>query len=254
MKSLNLIVILTTFSLSCQSQQITERIVVQIPTIEQETTSIWRTINDIVFLESQGYRIHLPKDSLIDRLIEKSKNGNFGNDDFSLIYELLESSFYEAHDYQSALKKVAEKIELISNMIQQLETFKKEEDWNFKSFEPYHVVFTLYGTGGSYDPDTGVITLFTNKKGDFMNYDEPENTIIHEIVHIGMEQSIVQKYQLSHGLKERVVDTFVFLMFRELLPEYKIQSMGDAKIDEYLTQKEDLKNLAAVIEKYKKEN
>lgn len=82
MNLLNLILILLALSTSFpfQSQHPTEKIVVQIPTIEQEASSIWRTINDIDFLESQGYRIHLPKDSLINTLVEKSKNVKFGND------------------------------------------------------------------------------------------------------------------------------------------------------------------------------
>lgn len=253
MKLLNLILIGLLFSNACLSQESKEKISINIPSVEQEATSIWRTINDINFFERQGYTIHLPKASLIDALIVKSKNGDFGNDDFSRIYDLLESKIYNSDDYQLALKKVEDKRQLMGNMVQQIETTKAKWDWNFKSFESYRVVFTLYGTGGSYDPDAGIVTLFTNTKGDFMNYDDPENTIIHEIVHIGIEQSIIQKYQLSHGLKERIVDTFVFLMFSDLLPEYKIQNMGDPKIGEYLKQKKDLKHLATVIEKYKEE-
>jgi len=67
-----------------------------------------------------------------------------------------------------------------------------------------------------------------------MNYDNPANTIIHEIVHMGIEKSIIQKYNLSHGLKERIVDTIVYVLFGEFLPEYKVQNMGDTKIDKFL--------------------
>ena len=116
----------------------------------------------------------------------------------------------------------------------------------------YEVIFTLYGSGGSYDPQTGLITLFTTKEGKFKKYQNPANTIIHEIVHIGMEHSLVQKYNLAHGLKERIVDTFVFLMFGELLPEYTIQNMGDPGIDEHLRNKEDLKALNTILEKHMK--
>ncbi|MEM8525728.1 MAG: hypothetical protein AAGG68_13890 [Bacteroidota bacterium] len=254
LSNLTQILIALFFSFSCQSQKTPEKISVQIPTIGQEATSIWRTINDINFLESQGYRIHLPKDSLIDSLVKKSKHGKFGNDDFPLIYQLLESKIYNPQAYQLVLDKVQAKTDLINGMIQEIEKSKDQWNWNFKSFEAYPIVFTLYGTGGSYDPDSGVVTLFTTPKGEFTKYDAPEYTIIHEIVHMGIEESIVQKYQLSHGLKERLVDIVITLMFGELLPEYKIQNMGDATIDEYLTRKEDLEHLTSIIEDYRDKN
>ncbi|MEN0050830.1 MAG: hypothetical protein AAF806_27430, partial [Bacteroidota bacterium] len=211
MKLLNLLLIFASLStpFSCLSQKSPKKISIAIPTIEQEATSIWRTINDINFLESQGYHLHLPQDSLIDALIVKSKSGNFGNDDFSSIYQLLESRIFDEKDYQLALEKTQAKVDLLDGMIQEIEKSKGQWDWNFKFFEPYRVVFTLYGTGGSYDPDSGIVTLFTNSKGQFMKYDAPEYTIIHEIIHLGIEQSIVQQHQLPHGLKERLVDIIV---------------------------------------------
>lgn len=79
-----------------------------------------------------------------------------------------------------------------------------------------------------------------------MKYKNPAYTIIHEISHMGMEYSIVQKYNLTHGTKERLVDTFVYLMFREKLPEYKIQNMGDTKIDKHLNKKKHIESLNKV--------
>ena len=75
-----------------------------------------------------------------------------------------------------------------------------------------------------------------------MKYQNPAYTIIHEISHIGMEYSLVQKYNLSHGLKERLVDTFVFLMFQEELPEYQIQDMGNSTMDKYFVSKESIES------------
>ncbi len=83
-----------------------------------------------------------------------------------------------------------------------------------------------------------------------MKYNNPAYTIIHEISHMGMEYSIVQKYGLSHGLKERLVDTFVFLMFKKMLPEYKIQNMGDSRIDKYLNKKNDIESLNSIVSEF----
>jgi len=236
--------------LSCKSQKQVSRIEIVQPTIEQETTSIWRTINDYTFLEKQGYTIQLPKDALIDSLITKSKKGTFGNEDFSLIYTLVESKIFDPNDYEHAKRNVGNQIDLLNECISEIDSKKEQWDWQFKMFDNYKVVFTLYGTGGSYDPDEATVTLLTNKEGGFMKYKNPAYTIIHEISHMGMEYSMVQKYNLSHGLKERLVDTFVYLMFKEKLPEYKIQAMGDKTIDKYLNKKKDIESLDSIISEF----
>ncbi|MFK8006931.1 MAG: hypothetical protein AB8H03_11190 [Saprospiraceae bacterium] len=239
------------FFQSCSSQLTqNNNISISIPTIEQEATSIWRTINDIEFFEKQGYKINLPENDLIQSLIEKSKNGKFGSDDFSEIYNLLEVNIYKKDNYELALKKVSDQKKMINKLVNELYILQKKWNWEFKMFENYNIVFTLYGTGGSYDPDLGIVTLFTTSKGEFMNYDKPANTIIHEIIHMGIEKSIVQKYNLPHGLKERIADAMVFLLFGKSLPEYKIQNMGDKKIDQSLKKKTDINELDSIIKKF----
>ena len=236
--------------MSCKSQSQVYRIEIVEPTVEQETTSIWRTINDITFFEKQGYNINLPKESLIDSLITKSKNGAFGNEDFPAIYTLVETKVFNPKDYEQAKRNVENQFDLMNILIDEIDNKKSNWDWEFKMFDKYKVVFTLYGTGGSYDPDEGIITLLTNKEGGFMKYKNPVYTIIHEITHMGMEYSIVRKYDLPHGQKERIVDTFVYLMFQEKLPEYKIQSMGDDEIDKYLGKQDDIRSLNEIVSKF----
>ena len=103
-------------------------------------------------------------------------------------------------------------------------------------------------------PDEGIITILTNQEGAFMSYENPANTIIHEITHMGMEYSLVRKYNLSHGLKERLVDTFVYLMFKNDLPEYRLQSMGDTSMDEYISSQKDIRSLNEIISKFVEKN
>ena len=82
------------------------QISIQVPSIQQEATSIWRTIHDIRFFEQQGYQVNLPQGALIDSLVHKAKQGAFGNQDFSSIYGLLEAGAYNATDYDAAVAKV----------------------------------------------------------------------------------------------------------------------------------------------------
>ncbi|MEM9053069.1 MAG: hypothetical protein AAGC47_13535 [Bacteroidota bacterium] len=237
--------------LTACGQHNTDRINIILPSIQDEATSIWRTINDYSFLESQGYNIRLPENEQIDSLILLSKNGHFGNDQFPVIYGLLENGVYNENEYASAMKKAQAQEELINSIVDVL--FEESENWawGFKTFPEYKVTFTLYGTGGSYDPDNGIVTLWTNVKGDFMQYDKPANTAIHEIVHMGIEEWIVQKYGLDHGTKERLVDIFVFLLFEKSLPEYRIQNMGNAEMDKHLKTKVDLHRLDEIAAKLK---
>jgi len=247
-------VLLSLFNFSCKAQISASRIKIVKPTIEQEATSIWRTINDITFFENQGYTINLPKDSLIDRLIVKSKEGKFGNEDLPVIYDFVENKIYDQNDYDKAIQKLTDHTRLIDSLVDKISATSKDWDWKFKLFDEYKIVFTLYGTGGSYDPDEGLITLLTNKEGNFMNYENPANTVIHEIVHIGIEHSIIRKYNVTHPLKERIADNFVHLNYGESLPNYKVQQMGDERLDAYIKDKDDFKDLETVIEKILNDN
>ena len=239
--------ILIIISYTCWSQETKDRIAISIPTIHQEATSIWKTIYDIQFFERYGYSINLPKGKLIDSLLVKSKKGTFGNQDFSAIYEFLESDIYTTNDYLAAYNKVLEQELSLNKIIQDLDSLRKLWNWDFKMFEEYKVVITLYGSCGSYDQETGIITLFATKEGDFKLYSNPANTIIHEIFHIGIEESIVKKYHLNHTLKEWVVDKLVYLLFKEELPEYRIQKNGVSQIDQYLREKKDIENLNKIL-------
>ncbi len=248
-----LLIAFALISFGCTTPTQNSRIEVVQSSIEQEATSIWRTINDISFFEKQGYTVHLPKDALIDSLIVKSKNGKFGNEDYPAIYTLVETKLFDPKNYEQAKRKVEEQMDLINGFIAEIDAMRNQWDWDFKMFATYKVVFTLYGTGGSYDPDNGVITMLTNKEGGFMSYQNPANTIIHEIAHMGMEYTLVRKYKLSHASKERLVDTFVYLMFRKKLPEYQIQNLGDDTIDKYVNKKKDIKSLDAILSEFAKE-
>ncbi|MEM6343575.1 MAG: hypothetical protein AAF927_06825 [Bacteroidota bacterium] len=239
---------------SCVSQSFEDALIIKHPSIEQEATSIWRTINDINFLESQGYQIKLPKNEAIDNLIEKSKGGEFGNEDYATIYNLLEGGIYQRENYDKALAKILSQKALIVSAMEKLEEKRAEWTWDFKQYESYEIILTLYGTGGSYEPETGNITLLTNAEGAFMKYDKPANTIIHEMVHLGIENSLIQTYKVNHVLKEKIVDTIVYLLFQESLPDYQIQNMGPTAIDGQFNEAADLAGLQATIAKLAEDN
>jgi hypothetical protein len=225
-----------------------ELVKVVIPTTKNECDYIWQNIGNIKFFESNGYSISLPNSILVDKLLSDSRNKKLNKSDFVLLCELIKDTVYKKSDYIKGYEKILKAVPLIEKAIIQLRECKFQ--WDFLLYSQYQISLTLYGPGGSYNSETGNILLFTTPDGTFKGYNNAENTIIHEIIHIGIESSIVNKYNLSHTLKERIVDLFVKTFFNEYLLDYRIQEFGDKRIDEYLIKKEDFLNLPEKIEQF----
>lgn len=230
---------------SCHSKS-QDRIQINIPSAKAEAEYIWRTIQDIQFFEEHNYQVSLPKGALIEELIQNVKSGITSDNDYDRLERFVLDSVYNKSDYMSGYDKISSEKPLINKMINQLEDLNY--NWNFKTFELYQINLTLYGPGGSYDPNLGSILIFSTEDGRFKSYKNPSNTIIHEVTHIGIEESIITKLNVPHPLKERIVDTFVKLNFGKYLPNYKIQGMGDERIDKYLKEVNDLKTLDEIVE------
>ncbi|MBV6654664.1 MAG: hypothetical protein KI786_12945 [Mameliella sp.] len=228
-----------------------DRIQVNIPTAEEEAAYVWRTIADIQFFETHNYTISLPQGRLIEDLKAKAKVNALSDEDYELLVAFMETEVYDQSDYEKGFGAVMQNKDLINQMINSFDKLKKQ--WSYKRFEQYEVNLTLYGPGGSYDPETGSILLYTTKEGGFKQYANPSNTIIHEIIHIGTEESIMGKYQVPHQLKERIIDQLVLLSFKPLLPDYRLQHFGDARIDPFLKHKKDIAKLDEIVEQFRKD-
>ena len=220
------------------------RIEVTIPSAETEAAYIWRNLGDLAFFEKNNYQLSLPQGPLMDTLKKKARNNRLTDEDYASLVIFMEKQVYREADYQSGFKAIEKSLSLLNRMVGDLEN--TDHRWPFKMFETYEVVLTLYGPGGSYDPDRGSIIIYTTPDGQFKQYRDPINTLIHEIVHIGIE-GLIHKYNVPHGLKERVVDTFVLLRFKSDLPDYRKQNMGDVGIDQFLSKKSDLLDLDQII-------
>ena len=244
----NYLTVLTLFLASSIFSQ--NRIEVVIPSAEAEAQYIWMTLQDLPFFQQNNYQISLPESPLMEELKDKALKGNLSSDDFSSFKTYFSEKVYDRSQYQQGYERVVEQLPLLNGFVKQIDRSKRA--WEFKSFPIYRVLLTLYGPGGSFNPEIGQVLLYTTPQGGFKQYKNPANTIIHEIVHIGIEESIVQNYQLSHQFKERVVDQFVLLSFGKKLPQYRLQNMGETRIDAYLKNKKSLKDLIPYIEQLHK--
>jgi len=164
------------------------------------------------------------------------------------MYEIFKNSEYDEKFYEKGLNILYPYKYKLEKLLEKLLILGSK--WSFKTFPLYQVILTKYGPGGSYsyDNDKGTVTLLTTKDGQFKRSD-PDQSIIHEIVHIGIEESIVQKFKLSHWEKERLVDLLVSTVYKEDISNYKMQDAGVADLDNYINSVTIL-NLPLAIEKY----
>jgi len=241
----NGIIFLSLLLFSCQSNS-QSRIRVHVPTAEEETAYVWQTLQDTRFFEENNYTVSLPHGKLIEELKEEARSGTLDQSNFERLQQFMGDSVYRVSDYDAGLHKIEQELTVINEMVNAIDTSGYQ--WSFKLVEEYQVNLTLYGPGGSYNPDEGSILIFTTPIGEFKGYQKPKNTIIHEIVHIGIEASIINRYQVPHRLKERIVDTFVSLHFGERLPNYQVQDMGETRSDQYLQSTDDFRELNTIVE------
>jgi len=112
----------------------------------------------------------------------------------------------------------------------------------------YQILLTLYGPGGRYNPEKGIVIILSAAKR--MGRKNRAHTIVHEIVHIGIEQNIVQKYHLAHWEKEHLVDLICTLYLHDLMPDYDMQPKGDKRLDPFVCAADIINNLPLAIEKF----
>jgi hypothetical protein len=129
-------------------------------------------------------------------------------------FKIFKNEIYKPIDLTYIKSKLPQINIMFNDTIDKLKKLKY-----FKLFSKYFVYPVFYSSGESYrfSNNIGIIYLKVNNKGKF----NKSTTIIHEIVHMGIENTIVKKYNLSHSEKEHVVDMICSEYLK--LHKYKIQ-------------------------------
>jgi len=159
--------------------------------LEYEIQRIKNTIERSKWFIKNGYSkwIKLPADEKLEE-INKNKPINY-------LFEKAKEEYNEKL-YIKAKDEVAEQWNKFS---QKLEKYFQETSLNIEDF--YHIQLTRYGVGGSYNLPNKIIVNIQNKFGIAI-----PRTIIHEIVHLSI-QPFIDKYEVEHWVKERIVDLIV---------------------------------------------
>lgn len=216
------------------------------PTAETEFRYIWQLLQNIRFYEEHNYNVALPEGKWISDLKEKARRGDLTPDEFERYQTFFSQHVFKPIDYERGQQKIESSFKRLNEFV----VFVKNQpySWQFKQFETYQLKLTLYGPGGDYDPDNGTIRIFTTPTGSFKQYADPAYTIIHEVVHIGIEGSIIQKYSLSHTEKESIVDQIILLQLGNKLIDYKPQPFGSSDLLNALSTLEDIHHLSDRVE------
>ncbi|OFZ51764.1 MAG: hypothetical protein A2381_18450 [Bdellovibrionales bacterium RIFOXYB1_FULL_37_110] len=220
-------------------------ITVTIPSLDDEFKILRDEIETIPWYKKQGYQIVLPSSPHFQKYWnnpELIKTINYNE-----LLAIFDKEIYCKDDYTKGYRLLLSKLNIIVEAINHLALLK--EKWCFKMFPQYLVRLTQYGPGGFYSYENGTIFIQVNPDGLFTELN-PIETIIHEIVHIGIEESIIQKYNLEHWEKERLVDLICQQYLQNFLPNYQLQKNGNKMLDDFFNIPDFTLSLPRIIEKY----
>ncbi len=201
------------------------------------------------WFNENGYKIALPTHPKLELWYQNSQNlPENTREEFK---EIFINQIYDEHAFDLSLAKLKKSQFAVNEGLKKLSVLAK--NWDFDLKERYTIVLTLYGPRGNYDPSTATVNLLTNEKGDFRKK-HVEEIILHEIVHIGIEESIVKRYQLTHWEKERLVDLICYHYLNQILPEYRMHPKGDKQIDDFTNEYTMIHDLPAAIASFIKQH
>jgi hypothetical protein len=220
----------------------------KISTAAAEADFLWSQLGDLPFYRTNHYDLALPEGRIMEDLVRKAENGGLANEHRSSLRREIKENVYRIGDYEKGLARLGQAIPTASRKAAVFRDWRSR--WGFFIPREYVVRLTLYGTGGSYNPRTGTITMLTGKDGAFKRGENALETILHEAVHIGIEERIVTRYGLSHWTKERIVDLCMDRFFHDVCPDYRLQPNQEAGIDDFLQAADAWDDLPGAVEKH----
>ena len=167
--------------------------------LDQEIERVRNTLERLPWYTQQGYFVRLPKD-----ISEQSTPEEIAS---SI------SSEYSEIEYEDFTQWIKEQWPQIPAGFEEL---KKIPSFHLR--DAYTVFLTKYGVGGSYDAQSGKVIVNIETRGK----EKMIGTIVHEIIHTGIEHLIVS-YDVQHWYKERLVDLIGEKYFPGLKPLQNIK-------------------------------
>jgi len=222
------------------------QLIKRINSLEEEVAYGWNRLLRYDFYEKNGYNLSLPETKMMAKLLTWSRQGSLHQEAEELFRQVIEED-YKSDYYKEGLRALDTMGIDLEDLARTLDIY--QEAWGFKPFDTYTIRLTKYGPGGSYDPKKGHIIIKVKEDG-IASYRAPSEIILHEIIHIALEQAFVQPFDLNHLEKETLVDAFFMGHFLSYFPDYKIQRQTYHRIDDYIGKDMDWTQLPQVLETY----
>lgn len=227
-----------------------EHFIAQISQPEQEAAYVWALIKESGYFRERGYSVSLPRHGFVEELVGRERQGTLREEDYAELVELFKGEIYEAKAYERAYREVGRALSRIETVYGVFLDY--DAKWGFKVWDQYEIRLTLYGPGGMFDPERGIIWIMITDAGSFKMNSDPAYVVIHEATHIGVD-GLFRRYSLPQPVMERVVDKFVVDHFSEILPKYRMQEWADTAIDPYLGHPDSWDRLPEYIGRYAEE-
>ncbi len=212
---------------------------VQAPAPDQAFAYLERTLADMDFFRANNYAVSLPDHSLFDGTATAASNPTEHRAVFV-------KDVYRAAAFETALSIIDQQKNQLRTAMARIASWGTYDGFN--TLDSVTVTLTLYGPGGSFNPDTGDIILWTDTDGRFKGGGSL-HTIIHEMIHLAVEHGIAQPLQLQHWERERLVDLLAQREFRDLLPDYRLQGGNEAPMDRFVVNTE-LSDMREAVAEY----
>lgn len=230
-------------SFICYNYGAMPALVFRVPSADDEFDYLWYLLKKLSVSRRKGYDPLLPAHPAFDQIAQDPSTIAATNKD--RLKRIFTEEIFKKEDYALALKPFEGKRDLIERCFPIFTKFQKE--WEFKIYPKYEVVLTKYGTGAIYDPEDGIIVARGNSEDT--SGDNLAESVIHEMVHLGIEENIVRRFNLTHWEKEELVDQICAVGLKEIIPDYILQDCGDGVGDLQLDSKS-LLDLPVVIKRY----
>ncbi len=177
--------------------------------LEGEISRVQYTINKIDWFKEKGYKVRLPEALLLE--------------DTKLSPESIKQVITEEYDEKNYKKEEEYILKTLPKIKEVLVNYFTTTSPDPQS--SYEINLTRYGVGGSYNPPNKIIANI-----QACSEMKLVRTIVHEIIHLSIEE-LIQKYNIDHWSKERLVD----LILEKIDPE--INTMQKIPVDTNIVDK-----------------
>ncbi len=229
-----------------RESDVTKNFIVHTPNEQEAFNELLGALKESFWYKNNGYKVPFPSHPAFKALEEHPEK--IETLDWEKYFKTFVTEVYKPLNCAPIQKLLTDQESILLSALEKMQHLQQQ--WGFKIFPLYTIILGLYGPGGQYYSNCGNIVINVTAEGYPISQRPFCEIMIHEMVHIGIEDIIVQKFQLTHWEKEALVDVICSLYFNNLLPHYWIQPRGDKRIKEHVTYENIHSDLPSSIKQY----